>query len=125
MKPEEIKSYEDACRVLGVPQEKKETFTHEEDWNIHRLRIVIKAANFLDNNNAVWVPDFDNDMEVKYLPYFTNFPEWRLSFIVNYSLNSYIYYGFYYKEKATAEAVVNNFITLYRITLSPPSQTGI
>lgn len=62
---EDIKTFEDACEELGIDPE---TVTHENDTPdevaYKKLKVVIKAIN------RGWVPDWNNNNQYKWWPYF-------------------------------------------------------
>lgn len=74
---EDIKSFEDACKVKGYDPEK--VLPNESMYPVrHRkaliatekLFIVNEVLNYIDNGNKDWVPDWDDDDEEKYYPWF-------------------------------------------------------
>lgn len=56
MKREEIKSYKDACKVIG-----RKPRTHKDKHlNLYeQLSTIIAALNFISNDNKPWIPKFD------------------------------------------------------------------
>lgn len=56
MKREEIKSYEDACKVIG---RKPRTYKDKHLNLYEQLSTIIAALNFISNNNKPWKPKFD------------------------------------------------------------------
>lgn len=56
MKREEIKSYKDACKVIG---RKPRTYKDKHLNLYEQLSTVIAALNFISNNNKPWEPKFD------------------------------------------------------------------
>lgn len=56
MKREEIKSYKDACKVIG----RKPRVYKEKQMNLYeQLSTIIAALNFISNDNKPWKPKFD------------------------------------------------------------------
>lgn len=56
MKREEIKSYKDACKVIGrKPRTYKDTHLNLYE----QLSTIIAALNFISNGNKPWTPKFD------------------------------------------------------------------
>lgn len=56
MKREEIKSYKDACKVIG----RKPRTYEDKHLNLYeQLSTIIAALNFISNNNNPWEPKFD------------------------------------------------------------------
>lgn len=56
MKREEIKSYKDACKVIG---RKSRTYKDKHLNLYEQLSTIIAAMNFISNNNKPWTPKFD------------------------------------------------------------------
>ena len=56
MKREEIKSYKDACKVIG---RKPRTYKDKHLNLYEQLSTIIAALNFISNNNKPWTPKFD------------------------------------------------------------------
>ena len=56
MKREDIKSYKDACKVIG----RKPRVYVDKHMNLYeQLSTIIAALNFVSNNNKSWTPKFD------------------------------------------------------------------
>ena len=56
MKREEIKSYKDACKVIG---RKPRTYKDKHLNLYEQLSTIIAALNFISNDNKSWTPKFD------------------------------------------------------------------
>lgn len=56
MKREEIKTYKDACKVIG---RKPRTYKDKHLNLYEQLSTIIAALNFISNNNKPWTPKFD------------------------------------------------------------------
>lgn len=56
MKREEIKSYKDACKVIG---RKPRTYKDKHLNLYEQLSTIIAALNFISNGNEPWTPKFD------------------------------------------------------------------
>lgn len=56
MKREEIKSYKDACKVIG---RKPRTYKDKHLKLYEQLNTIIAALNFISNDNKPWIPKFD------------------------------------------------------------------
>jgi hypothetical protein len=56
MKREEIKSYKDACKVIG---RKPRTYKDKHLNLYEQLSTITAALNFISNNNKPWEPKFD------------------------------------------------------------------
>lgn len=56
MKREEIKTYKDACKVIG----RKPRIYKDKHLNLYeQLSTIIAALNFISNDNKSWTPKFD------------------------------------------------------------------
>lgn len=56
MKREEIKTYKDACKVIG---RKPKTYKDKHLNLFEQLSTITAALNFISNNNKPWEPKFD------------------------------------------------------------------
>lgn len=56
MKRKEIKSYKDACKVIG---RKPRTYKDKHLNLYEQLSTIIAALNFISNSNKPWTPKFD------------------------------------------------------------------
>lgn len=56
MKREEIKTYKDACKVIG---RKPRTYKDKHLNLYEQLSTITAALNFISNNNKPWKPKFD------------------------------------------------------------------
>lgn len=56
MKREEIKSYKDACKIIG---RKPRTYKDKHLNLYEQLSTIITALNFISNDNKPWIPKFD------------------------------------------------------------------
>lgn len=56
MKREEIKSYKDACKIIG---RKPRTYKDKHLNLYEQLSTIIAALNFISNGNKSWTPKFD------------------------------------------------------------------
>lgn len=105
-KVEDINGYEDACEILS---EKVNSSASSFD----KMNTIIRAANFIDNGNKIWKPDFMDTKQRKYYPYY----EVKSNHLVfDGSLFSYFAYGqvcFYLKEE-TSTYIGKKFINLYQ-----------
>lgn len=100
-----IKSYKGACKILGITPIVKPT-TEEQ------LRAIVKAANYLDNNNVIWVPDFINN-NTKYGPYLY-FSDGRWVMVVSFWVSDHYYPGgLYFKERSSCRILSTRFESLY------------
>lgn len=56
MKREEIKTYKDACKIIG---RKPRTYKDKHLNLYEQLSTIIAALNFISNDNKPWTPKFD------------------------------------------------------------------
>ena len=63
-------TYEKACEILREKEYDKSHFLFEHQWYEIQLATVIKALNYLDNNNKVWTLNWNNTREYKYRNWF-------------------------------------------------------
>jgi len=53
-------NYPKACEILGNSLFRSDHFICEYQWYEHQLATIIRAINYLDNNNKEWIPEFSN-----------------------------------------------------------------
>lgn len=106
--------YSKACKLLGLQQRSKEDYWTNKNWAEYQLETIIKAANFLDNNNQEWNPDFLDQNIYRYIPWFNRTKVgWVFLSVSGYSCYSYCSVGLYYKKETTAKLIATKFIDLY------------
>lgn len=103
----DLTSYAQACKILGEKSKSSPS-------NSEIIKTIVKAANYLDNNNQIWRVDFTKSY-YKYLPYFNNNGSGFGFYYAGY-FNSSAYYsvGFYYKNSSTCELITKRFLKLYQ-----------
>lgn len=77
--PSQIRTYEDACRKLGIAPIRIEKFAFlgieaNHHYAYHKLTVIARALN------DEWTPDWKNDDENKYYPWFDFSSGRRLSY---------------------------------------------
>lgn len=99
-------SYEVACEVLGCVYEPKMP-------EIGQLKTIIRAANFIDNRNKIWTPDFSGN-SYKYIPYFIKKGD-SFGFVSARCDGSWVCLpaALYFKNRDTVSVIANRFIDLY------------
>jgi hypothetical protein len=105
-----------SLEILGEPLTKLDrTFDDKQEQAFYYLKYIIKAVNFLDNNNQIWIPNFD-DKNCKYYPWFNlSGGSLVLSVLFYYCSRSVVPVVLLYKNEKTAKSIVNKFInTLYK-----------
>lgn len=73
MKREEIKTYKDACKVIG---RKPRTYKDKHLNLYEQLSTIIAALNFISNGNKPWTPKFDYHYIFSWLHRFVPFAFW-------------------------------------------------
>lgn len=73
----DLKTFKDACQVLGLDPKKviPDFSCYPEKDRVSmiahaKLVIIIRAANKLANKNKIWIPDFTDYNQDKYEPWF-------------------------------------------------------
>lgn len=113
-KLDSLHSYKDACKILKQKQRKESDYDDTKEWYSHQLLTIIKAANFLDNNNEIWNADFDNRNTYKYIPYWIKQASgWVVDSVHCYHCSSHCSVGLYFKKEDTANVISKRFIDLY------------
>lgn len=116
MKPtERIKTVEDACEVLGIDLG---TVCHNLDQPdeiaYKKLKVIVKALNYLANDNQIWLPDYNNTREAKWFPWFyMNQPGFRLGVVYCGSTGSGVGSRLVFKTEELAKYAANQFSGLY------------
>ena len=103
----DINSYEDACKILNTTPKK-------DPSSRVKVKTIIKAANFLDNNGDVWRENWDNHSQYKYYPIFERKAGgWVVycSYYCNYAAVGG--FGSYFKEEKTCLLIAKKFLPLY------------
>jgi hypothetical protein len=122
-KLEQLKTFEDACAVLGLdPEQVIPDFSRypERDRNAMvahaKLVIITRAANKLTNSGEEWEPNWNNLKWDKYFPWF------EMGGSSGFRFNGYDGWGSYssvgsrlcFITRHTAEYVGKQFVDLYR-----------
>lgn len=103
-----ISSYEDACKILEIKPSKTPSV---ED----KIKTIVRATNFTDNDYKEWKPNFKKISGYKYLPYFIdNGFGFGFSGSASFGIYSCTPVGFFFKEKSSAERVAKTYISLYK-----------
>lgn len=104
-----VKSFEDACRIVGVhPESEKFTVGSPDEIAYCKLKVIIEALN------EGWKPDWNNTNEPKYYPWFyMNKPGFLLYFVYAYYDRSSVGSRLCFQKREVAEYAVNQFIDLY------------
>lgn len=118
----EIKTFEDACKVLDLdpkkvlpdfsiyPKEDQEAMTAHA-----KLIQIVKAANKLDNGGELWKPDWNDYDEYKYFPWFDMAsPGFRFYDFDTWCSVSFVGSRLCFKSRATCELIAEQFIDLYK-----------
>lgn len=105
--------YSLACKVLNKRERNRSDYNEEQEYLTHVLLTIIKAANYIDNGNKEWKPDFSESSR-NYIPYLKKKTfSWVLYSVDCYASYSRCPLGFYYKIKKTAEIIVKKQLDLY------------
>ncbi len=72
---EDIKTFEDACKVLdynaAIPDFSAMPETYQKPLIAHyKLCVIAEAINTIENDGKTWVPDWENGEWDKYYPWF-------------------------------------------------------
>ncbi len=71
----EIKTFEDACTVVGINPSLPDVSTFPEEYQKattaeYKIKIITRAINKLDNDGEEWLPNWGDNSEYKYQPFF-------------------------------------------------------
>jgi hypothetical protein len=105
-----VKTYGDACEVLGISSEIIGYDELSEDEVAYiKLKVVIKALN------EGWKPNWDNSNEPKYYPWFyMNKPGFRLHDVHCYDSGSHVGSRLCFQKQEVAEYAAKQFFDLYK-----------
>jgi hypothetical protein len=104
-----IKSYGDACEVLGVSSEIIGYDEMSRDEQAYRkLKIIIEALN------EGWKPNWNDTDEPKYYPWFYMKGSFRLFYVYAYYFRSLVGSRLCFQKKEVAEYAVSQFLDLYK-----------
>lgn len=111
MKREEIKSYKDACKVIG---RKPRTYKDKHLNLYEQLSTIIAALNFISNDNKPWIPKFDYYYIYSWLHRKDGYNKSAGLFLLDSSdglVNSYAHVGtsLKIKEKEDGNYIMENF----------------
>lgn len=116
-KVEDINSLEIAEKILENTNHTRfyeKHFTRMKDWISYQLETIIKATNFIDNDNKIWETDWNNRQSSKYLPYFEKSSgSWFFFFVTDYGWHTYAPGCIYYKNNKSANIISKKFIHLH------------
>jgi hypothetical protein len=110
-----IKTVEDACNVLGIdPGTVWHNLDQPDEIAYKKLKVVVKALNYLVNGNQLWLPDYNNTREAKWYPWFyMNEPGFRLYDVCYDITHSYLGSRLVFKTEELARYAANQFSGLY------------
>ena len=123
MKLEDLKTFEDACKVERLdPKKVVPDFSafpkKDQKAMIAHIKLVIiaRAANRIANNGKQWKPDWDNDKWDKYYPWFYmgGSSGFRFGGYGGWGANSLVGSRLCFISRETAEFVGKQFISLYK-----------
>lgn len=111
MKREEIKSYKDACKVIG---RKPRTYKDKHLNLYEQLSTIIAALNFISNDNKPWTPKFDYYYIYSWLHRKDRYNKTaNLFFLTSYNglgySNAYVRTSLKIKEKEDGNYIIENF----------------
>ena len=109
---ERVKSFEDACCITGfIPTFSK--WDTKDEIAFKKLKVIARALN------EGWVPNWKNENEYKYAPYFRMLPfGFDDSYYDIWSTYSYVGSRLCYKTKELAEYAGKQFEPLYKDLLT-------
>jgi hypothetical protein len=104
-----IKSFEDACEALGIqPTEVTCSYDNADDVAYKQLKVVIAALN------EGWTPDWNNDDEQKWYPWFYMDGRFRLDYVGYFYASSFVGSRLCFRTREVAEYAAKQFEDLYK-----------
>jgi hypothetical protein len=119
----QLKTFEDACKVLGldpktvIPDFSSYPERDRKGMVAHaKLVIIARAANLLANKGKEWAPDWNNEDQWKYYPWFEmgGSSGFRFDDCVVWRSLSFVGSRLCYISREVAEYVGKKFIDLYK-----------
>jgi hypothetical protein len=111
---DQVKTFEDACKILGVVPD--EHFNKLDEYNQAsiKLQTIIKALN------EGWKPNWNDENEYKYYPW------WRMDSVLGFGLGDVYCLGSYsdvgsrlcFKSEELAQYAAKQFKDLYKILMT-------
>jgi hypothetical protein len=124
MEIKQLKTFEDACKVLGLDNEKVlPDFSffpekHQKAMTAHsKLVLIAQAANRIANGGVDWTPDWNNYDQFKYHPWFAmdgGSSGFRLSGYDGWDSLSPVGSRLCFISSEVAEYVGETFVELYK-----------
>jgi hypothetical protein len=107
---ERVKTYGDACEVLGISSKIVGYDELSEDEVAYiKLKTIVKALN------EGWKPNWDDSNEPKYYPWFyMNKPGFRLNYVNYYYNRSIVGSRLCFQKQEVAEYAAKQFFDLYK-----------
>lgn len=104
-----IKSFEDACGVLGIAVASVLSGHDTPDEAAYKkLKVICQALN------EGWTPDWENDDEYKYYPYFDMSGGFSFGYVDYYYRNSCVGSRLCFRTRELATYAANQFTDLYK-----------
>jgi len=126
-KKEDLKTFEDACKVLSLDAKKvipNFSCYPEKDQKAMvahaKLIIIARAANKIENDGKEWMPDWTNFNEYKYEPWFylgDGSSGFRYYDSGHWDTGALVGSRLCFKSSDLAEYIANQFIDLYKTYL--------
>jgi len=121
----DLKTFEDACKVLGhdpkkiIPDFSCYPEQHRKSMIAHsKLVIIVQAANQIANGGKQWIPDFTNFKEYKYEAWFyleeNGSSGFRFLDYDGWNAGSVVGSRLCFISREVCEYVANQFIDLYK-----------
>lgn len=122
MKLQELKTFENACEVLGLDPEKVlpdfSCYPEADRKALEaqaKLFIIVKAANKIANKGKEWIPNWDDSSQYKYENWFyMSSSGFRFSDCVSWHSYSPVGSRLCFISSEVGKYVANTFIDLYR-----------
>jgi hypothetical protein len=112
---EQIKTFEDACKVVGISPELPDVSGFPEK---HRKSVLAQhqLTTIAEALNEGWTPDWSDHRQYKYIPWFEDVSGVGLSYVDYVAWHSLTNVGsrLYYKSNELAEYAGKQFESIYR-----------
>lgn len=110
-----IKTFEDACEVLGIdPGTVWHQVDQPDEVAFKKLKVIVKALNFLGNGSKEWVPDYNNQRQYKWYPWwYLDSPGFRLDDVLYTHSGTGVGARLVFISEELAHYAANQFSGLY------------
>lgn len=110
---DKVKTFEDACKVLNIEQAIVTTNEDTIDEAAYKqLKVIVRALN------EGWTPDWDNEDQYKYYPYFDMSAGFSFDYSGDYYRVSFVGSRLCFCSRELSDYAAKQFLPIYRAFLT-------